>query len=383
MINLTESRVLIVDDTKSNIDALVQVLQGDYRLSVALSGEAALRAVDKSPPDLIMLDVVMPGIDGFEVCRLLREKPAYRDIPVMFLTGLQDVENKARGFEVGGNDYLTKPFEALEVRARVKAHLTAKAYSDAVKEKIASEMRIARDIQAGILECDIPRELSGTGLDVHARLEPAREVGGDLYVVLRDAEKVMVVVGDVSGKGVPAAIFMAVTTTLLRTVGKLMHRPEVILRHVNDELASQNPHGMFVTLACAVLEPARGKISYASAGHPSPVLLRPGQSPSYPFDATGMMAGIMVDNEITATEAALLPGDTYLFYSDGVTEAFNAPGEMFGEKRLLEAAGRGSALRAGELVAIVHQAVADFAGDHPQSDDITLLAVRFPGKAGL
>ena len=140
---------------------------------------------------------------------------------------------------------------------------------------------------------------------------------------------------------------------------------------------------MFVTLACAVLEPARGKISYASAGHPSPVLLRPGQSPSYPFDATGMMAGIMVDNEITATEAALLPGDTYLFYSDGVTEAFNAPGEMFGEKRLLEAAGRGSALRAGELVAIVHQAVADFAGDHPQSDDITLLAVRFPGKAGL
>ncbi|MFM8932013.1 MAG: two-component system response regulator, partial [Gemmataceae bacterium] len=139
MINLSESRVLIVDDTKSNIDALVQVLQGDYRLSVALSGEAALRAVEKSPPDLIMLDVVMPGIDGFEVCRLLREKPSCRNIPVMFLTGLQDVENKARGFEVGGNDYLTKPFEALEVRARVKAHLTAKAYSDAVKEKIASE----------------------------------------------------------------------------------------------------------------------------------------------------------------------------------------------------------------------------------------------------
>ncbi|MFM7150948.1 MAG: response regulator, partial [Gemmataceae bacterium] len=213
MNQLSESRVLIVDDTKSNIDALVQVLQGDYRLSVALSGEAAIRAVEKSPPDLIMLDVVMPGIDGFEVCRLLREKPIYQDIPIMFLTGLQDVENKARGFEVGGNDYLTKPFEALEVRARVKAHLTAKAYSDAVKEKLASEMRIARDIQAGILECDITRELNGTGLEIFVRLDPAREVGGDLYVVLRLEDKVMVVVGDVSGKGVPAAIFMAVTTT--------------------------------------------------------------------------------------------------------------------------------------------------------------------------
>jgi sigma-B regulation protein RsbU (phosphoserine phosphatase) len=379
MKSLSESRVLIVDDTKSNIDALVQVLQGDYRLSVALSGEAALRAVEKSPPDLIMLDVMMPGIDGFEVCRLLREKPAYRDIPIMFLTGLQDVENKARGFEVGGNDYLTKPFAALEVKARVKAHLTAKAYSDSVKEKIASEMRIARDIQAGILECDICRELKDTGLEISARLEPAREVGGDLFVVLRNADQVMVVVGDVSGKGVPAAIFMAVTTTLLRTVGRLLHKPEVILRHVNDELANQNPHGMFVTLACAVLEPARGKISYASAGHPSPVLLRPGQPPAYPFDATGMMAGIMVDNEITAIETDLLAGDTYLFYSDGVTEAFNTEGGMFGEKRLLEAAGRGASLPVAELVQTVFQAVADFAGDHPQSDDITLLAVRSPG----
>jgi sigma-B regulation protein RsbU (phosphoserine phosphatase) len=189
----------------------------------------------------------------------------------------------------------------------------------------------------------------------------------------------MVVVGDVSGKGVPAAIFMAVTTTLLRTVGRLLHKPEVILRHVNDELANQNPHGMFVTLACAVLEPARGKISYASAGHPSPVLLRPGQPPAYPFDATGMMAGIMVDNEITAIETDLLAGDTYLFYSDGVTEAFNTEGGMFGEKRLLEAAGRGASLPVAELVQTVFQAVADFAGDHPQSDDITLLAVRSPG----
>jgi CheY-like chemotaxis protein len=225
MRDLSEYRVLIVDDVKANIDALVTVLQGEYKLSVALSGETALKAVDRSQPDLIMLDVMMPGIDGFEVCRLLREKPAYREIPVMFLTGLQDVENKARGFEVGGNDYLTKPFEALEVRARVKAHLTAKAYADAVKEKMASEMRIAREIQMGILPTDIAGAVRGTGLEVAARLEPAREVGGDLYVVLRNGDRVVVAVGDVSGKGVPAALFMAVTTTLVRTDGRLIDRP--------------------------------------------------------------------------------------------------------------------------------------------------------------
>jgi len=377
MRDLSEYRVLIVDDVKANIDALVKVLQGEYKLSVALSGEAAIKAVDKSQPDLIMLDVMMPGIDGFEVCRLLREKPAFREIPVMFLTGLQDVENKARGFEVGGNDYLTKPFEALEVRARVKAHLTAKAYTDAVKEKMASEMRIAREIQMGILPTDIAGAVHGTELEVAARLDPAREVGGDLYVVLRNGERVVVAVGDVSGKGVPAALFMAVTTTLVRTIGRLIDRPEVILQHVNDELAGQNPHGMFVTIACAVLDPKRGKLSYASAGHPSPVLIRAGEPPSYPFPSTGMMAGLYPGAEITGIDAEFHPGDALLFYSDGVTEAFDAAGAAFGEPRLLEVSGAAPA-SVGELVAEVFKAVTAFAGECPQSDDLTLLAVGWP-----
>lgn len=379
MIDLSESRVLIVDDTKSNIDALVQVLQGDYRLSVALSGEAALRAIEKTPPDLVLLDVLMPGLDGFEVCRRLRENPQCRDLPVMFLTGLQEVEHKARGFEVGGNDYLTKPFEALEVKARVKAHLRAKAYADAVREKLASEMRIAREIQAGILECDIASELAGTGLEIAVRLDPAREVGGDLYVVLRQAERVLVVVGDVSGKGVPAAIFMAVTTTLLRSFGRMGLAPEAVLRHVSDELSGQNPQGMFVTLSCAVFEPGQAKMTYASAGHPSPVRLRQGETPALPFRATGMMAGVMPGTKIEQLETDLRVGDTYLFYSDGVTEALNRTQQMFGNDRLLEVAARGASLRSGELVTLVEQAVSDFAEGEPQSDDVTLLAIRWTG----
>ncbi|MFM7150000.1 MAG: PP2C family protein-serine/threonine phosphatase [Gemmataceae bacterium] len=112
---------------------------------------------------------------------------------------------------------------------------------------------------------------------------------------------------------------------------------------------------------------------------PSPVLLRSGQAPSFPFGATGMLAGFMADNPILAVEADLLPGDAYLFYSDGVTEAFNPAGQMFGEERLLQAAGRCASLRPSELVATVSQAVVDFAAGHPQSDDITLVAVHHPG----
>src|SRR5262245_40080795 len=133
-------------------------------------------AVGRSAPDLVLLDIVMPDIDGYEICRRLRAAEATRELPIMFLSSLEDVKDKARGFEVGANDYLTKPFEVLEVKARVRSLLRAKAYSDAVKEKIASELRIAREIQLGILPSDISASTEGTGLEIEAFLEPAREV---------------------------------------------------------------------------------------------------------------------------------------------------------------------------------------------------------------
>ena len=127
MKDLSESRILIVDDTRANIDILVEALRNDYKLSVAVDGSAALRSVEKNPPDLVLLDIMMPDVDGYEVCRQLRAREATRELPVMFLSALEDVKNKAQGFEVGGNDYLTKPFEVLEVKARVRSLLKAKA----------------------------------------------------------------------------------------------------------------------------------------------------------------------------------------------------------------------------------------------------------------
>ena len=168
----------------------------------------------------------------------------------MFLSSLEDVTDKARGFEVGGNDYLTKPFEMLEVKARVRSLLKAKAYNDAIKEAMARELRIAREIQMGILPADLAAH-AGTGLDVDAVIEPARQVGGDLYEVMRAADdRVVVALGDVSGKGIPAALFMAVDDHRLRTLARQFADPGEILRRLNDELAEQNPRGMFVTLQC-------------------------------------------------------------------------------------------------------------------------------------
>ena len=166
MKELSDSRILIVDDVKANVDVLVQALRDDYKLSVALEGAAALRSADKNPPDLVLLDIMMPGLDGYEVCRRLRANEATRDVPVMFLSALEDVANKTRASRSGGNDYLTKPFEVLEVKARVRSLLKAKLYADAVRETMARDLRIAREIQMGILPADLSACTRGTGLEV-------------------------------------------------------------------------------------------------------------------------------------------------------------------------------------------------------------------------
>src|SRR4026207_1325616 len=155
MKSLSDCRVLLVDDAKANLDILVEGLKSDHKLSLAFDGSMALQVAARTPPDLVLLDIVMPGIDGYEVCRRMRQMPETAEVPIMFLSSLEEVQNKTHGFEAGGNDYLTKPFEMLEVKARVRSLLKAKGSPGAAKEQAAGELRIARQIQRGILPADV------------------------------------------------------------------------------------------------------------------------------------------------------------------------------------------------------------------------------------
>jgi sigma-B regulation protein RsbU (phosphoserine phosphatase) len=298
-------------------------------------------------------------------------------MPVMFLSSLEDVLNKTRGFEAGGNDYLTKPFNVLEVKARVRSLLRAKAYSDGVKEKLANELRIAREIQLGILPSDVSECGRHLGLDIQAIMEPAREVGGDLYEVIPIADgRVAVVIGDVSGKGIPAALFMAVTTTLVRVAAQQLHRPDDILSRVNEGLIVHNPQGMFVTLFCAIFDPQTKRMHCASCGHPSPVLLRTGEAPSFPFRSAGLAAGIMAGIEIPSQSLDLKTSDSLVFYTDGVTEAFDGQEHQFGEHRLLASLAKMAGQSSQDVLSATLAAVRQHAQDAMQSDDITIVAVR-------
>jgi sigma-B regulation protein RsbU (phosphoserine phosphatase) len=375
--DLSDRRVLIVDDARANVDLLVSALRGEYRLSVALSGEAALRLVEKTPPDLILLDVVMPGLDGFEVCRRLRENRATRDIPVMFLTSLDEVASKTQAFEMGGTDYVTKPFEMLEVKARVRSLLKAKAYNDAFREMVAGELRIAREIQSSALPRDFETLAAGTGLEVHAVMAPAREVGGDLYELLRLPEgRLFAALGDVSGKGIPAAMFMMVATALLRVAAREGLEPPALLARLNEQLCVDNPTSMFVTLTCAAVDGAGGSVCYAIAGHTAPVLVTAGGEARLLAGDLGTITGVESGLVFPAATVTLAPGDALVLYSDGVTEAFDPAGRPFGEARLLAALAGAEPGSARELVERLLATVHAFAAGAEPSDDIAILAVR-------
>ena len=239
------------------------------------------------------------------------------------------------------------------------------------RAKTAAELNIARSIQIGM----VPEHftLSGTGYEICAGTAPAKEVGGDFYGCFEKDGKVFTVIADVSGKGIAAALFMAMTKNLLK--GKLMSglSPADALNSANDDLCAENPEGMFVTVFAAVLDPTTGELIYANAGHTRPLLTdRSGKRFIVPDP--GIALGLFEDAGISNEYMIMEDGQSLTFYTDGVTEAVSAQKELFGEQRLLDAVSEGTA---GETAASVTDAVARFSEGCEQADDITFTVLRF------
>jgi sigma-B regulation protein RsbU (phosphoserine phosphatase) len=371
-------RILVVDDVRSNLDLLVNALSGDYRLSVAIDGASALRAVERTPPDLVLLDVDLPGMSGIEVCRKLRANAATRELPIVFLTALSDVSQKTAGFEAGGNDYVTKPFDVRELRARVRALLEARAWQEAQRMRLSEEMRIAREIHQGLMPSRFETRVGALPVRVAAWLEPAREVGGDLFDVFRTQKQHLgFYIGDVSGKGVPAAIFMARSTTLLRSEGRHSDDPGTVLRAVNTALVEDNVSSMFVTSTMCFLDPVSGALSWSSAGHGPPLILRRGEQPRRPTGDLGTVLGIVNNLEFSRNVEVLRPDDIVVMVTDGITEAMDADRVCFGEDRLVDALKGLPTWSADSALAAIKAAVAKHTAGVERSDDIAVLALQW------
>jgi serine phosphatase RsbU (regulator of sigma subunit) len=375
MKDLSESRILIVDDVKANVDLLVQALRDDYKISVALNGEAALQSVEKNLPDLLLLDIVMPGIDGYEVCRRLRSVGKTRELPIMFLSSLEDVGDKTKGFESGGNDYLTKPFEILEVKARVKSLLKAKAYSDEVKERISAELRIAREIQQGLFP---RRELKIPGIEVIGRCNPATETGGDYFDWCElSSDEGFVTLGDAAGHGLGPSLLIASCRAYVRADLPKDKDLAGFMNRLNTRLAEDMEGSRFVTFVGAIINAQTANVKLLSAGH-CPVLFMNNRSKKVSqIKAHGVPLGVMseakyCDGEVVHLEA----GDRIVIYTDGITEAKRADGVMFGTDRLSQAVICHNELEGQSFVDALFREAMDFTGNAALQDDLTILSLR-------
>jgi len=373
---------MVVDDTEENIDILVETLGNDYEISVAMDGESALEDMAANKPDLVLLDIMMPGMDGYEVCRRIKADPETSDIPVIFITAMGEIEDEAKGLELGAVDYIRKPITPAIVRTKVKNHLTAQlahvrqlSENAEAREKIEKELQVARVIQMDLLPRDFPQE---DDIELFATLKPARQVGGDFYdFFFLEPDRLCFVIGDVSGKGVPAALFMSMAKALIKASAQTVQTPAGILDTVNRELSQDNDTCTFVTVFIGILDLKSGELSFANGGHNYPLIYEPGGHPEFLEGGKSMILGIDEETVYTGATIKLQPDQGLCLYTDGITEAFNEMDQEFSDERLIAFVAANTRRPVKELVDLLVLEVETFAGKRPQADDITVLALRY------
>jgi len=263
----------------------------------------------------------------------------------------------------------------------LKDYIERLTETTASKERIESELMIARDIQMSILPKKFPPFPDREEFDIYALINPAREVGGDFYdFFFVDDEHLCFVIGDVSGKGVPASLFMAVVKTLIKAISSKGIAPGEILTRVNWELSQENDSCMFVTIFCGLLNTTTGEISYANGGHNYPIIFRKQNEVTWLEGNGGLVVGAIEHTVYETGKTTLQPGESIFLYTDGVTEAVNTKEELFSDDRLRTKITLLQGRPPKEVIFRVAEEIAQFSHNMPQADDITMMMVRFYGK---
>jgi serine phosphatase RsbU (regulator of sigma subunit) len=400
--------VLVVDDTPANIKVLIETLKDDYRIVAAVNGERALQLAASDPtPDIILLDVMMPEMDGYEVCAKLKADAKTRDIPIIFVTAMSDTQDETKGLELGAVDYITKPISPPVVSARVKNHLELRQAREILKnqnlileqrveertrevlelqksefelrvakEKVENELNIAAQIQKGILPSSFPAYPDRKEFELHAFMRPARYIGGDFYdFFFIDDNTLALVMADVSDKGVPAALFMMVSRTLINSLAVDNRSPSAVLEKANNIMCRNNDSGMFVTVFLAFYDVSSGKLTATNGGHSASLIIdRDGTSREW-ATTHGPALGFMEELHYKEETVDLKVGQTLFLYTDGVTEAMSPGNELFGLDRLQELLKRKHDFKLDRLCSDIEISLSEFQEDQ-QFDDITMLALK-------
>ena len=376
---LQQKLILVVDDTPTNIGVISGALRDSYKTKVATSGAKALSiALEEEKPDLILLDVMMPEMDGYEVCRRLKANPATSEIPVIFLTGQTSAEDETQGFDVGGVDYVHKPFSPAVVKARVRNHiLLREARAQLAKQllDINAELEMARQIQLSILPHTLP---SLEGLDVAARFLPMTSVAGDFYdFIAIDSQHLGILIADVSGHGLPSALIASMLQVALTAQKANASEPARVLSGLNQALCGKFTLN-FVTAAYVYLDLKDGFMSYAGAGHPPLLLSRASSGKATKVLENGLVLGMFPEATYEALQLPFESGDCFVLYTDGVLEAANRAQEQYGADRFLRFMENHIMLRADQFADAFLREISCWSEQslaQGQQDDITLLVI--------
>jgi serine phosphatase RsbU (regulator of sigma subunit) len=379
--NAEVKTVLLVDDEPANIQIVNSILKDTYKTRIATSGAKALELANQDPaPDLILLDVLMPEMNGYEVCSRLKSVDHTRDIPVIFLTGQTEIDDETKGFEVGAVDYIHKPFSPAVVQARVRTHLVLRG----IREQLASqlqtikgEMDTARQIQLSILPHEVP---AIKGLEIAARYIPMTSVAGDFYDFIPiDEKRIGILVADVSGHGMPAALISSMLKIALDGQKACGSDPARVLAGLNHALCGKFK-GHFVTAVYVVIDTEKQSILYAGAGHPPLVTMDRAAGEAREFVENGLFLGFFPEATYTAIEIPFKPGDWGVLYTDGILEMTDPAEDQFGVDRFKQFLHDNHDRSAGQFVDALLDELSrwsDLASGREPEDDITLLAFRF------
>ncbi len=398
------ANILVVDDTLANLQVLAGMLKDrGYKVRPVPSGKLALAAAQRDPPDLILLDINMPEMNGYEVCEHLKADEKLKGIPIIFISALTEQLDKVKAFATGGVDYITKPFQMEELHARVETRLKLRRLQIELEEtnsqlekandRMSHDLKAAATIQRTFLPS---AAVKVAGAEFAWGYQPCDELAGDgLNIIPLGGGRVGLYILDVSGHGVSAALLSVTLSRLLSppadpssilirdrdVVDRLdITPPAKVADRLNKLFPFDTATGQFATLVYGVLDVSTGDFRHVCAGHAGPLHLPVGGPPVI-LESPGFPIGV-ADEAYDERNFHLAPGDRLYLYSDGLPDAINSSGEHFGDARLVEAidGGRTEPLREG--IATLLEEIARWHGGESPKDDISILAVEVSNQIG-
>lgn len=368
-------RILVADDDRSTRLLLQHHLTtaGDFDLVFAIDGYEALAAMDEYAPDLVIIDLCMPRLDGISVIREIRRRHNASALPIIFISAVTDKNMWVEAFAAGANDFVAKPYQRNELLARITTHLEVARLTRRLErqnEIMERERKLAAMVQKHLM----PGSLEFPGLEAASLYRAQKDVGGDFIDAWQHGSRAYFAMADISGHGASAAMLMAFAKGLLNSIGRTSRQPEEMVREMNArlyEMLGPSELGMFLTMALCVVDRESWTLTHLGAGHPPPCLA--GEDHTVWFESQCPALGLLPEIECRPQEVSLNRGETLFLYTDGLTEIRGPGEELFGHERLLSLLRPGRAPR--DLVEDVLIEAMGFGGG-ALDDDLAMLALR-------